>query len=247
MGLNICRKSLLSVSRVRFELDCRLDQDLFRIRRVHGALVSMQGKDCNQVFSRAAEFPSSAYGVRSSGWISLTMVTRRPTGKNASIKQAATPTFITASAATTAHIDSDLDSGLQQDPVPRECRRQQQHREEARDIRHEEGPGLGAARGQERDHQQRHPQVPALCLAYGNAYRSTPTSPAIAMYTMFRESITAGIGYDVTSNKEQSTMATAIIAVRCGVKPTILRNAMKAISSEMITTPTHGMPYIRHL
>ncbi|RYP11921.1 hypothetical protein DL767_011213 [Monosporascus sp. MG133] len=85
----------------------------------------------------------------------------------------------------------------------------------------------------------------SLCLACGNVYRSTPTSPAIAMYTMFRKSIngiTAGIGYDVTSNREQSTVATAMIAVRCRVKLTILCNVMKAISSEMIMTPTHGMP-----
>ncbi|RYP66496.1 hypothetical protein DL771_007756 [Monosporascus sp. 5C6A] len=88
------------------------------------------------------------------------------------------------------------------------------------------------------------------CLAPRNASRSTPTSPAIAIYTMFRKSInsiTAGIGYDSTSSREQSSVATTMIAVRCRVRPKTLRNPMKAIASEMIMAPTHGTPYIRHL
>ncbi|RYP85484.1 hypothetical protein DL770_005042 [Monosporascus sp. CRB-9-2] len=145
---------------------------------------------------------------------------------------------------------ADLDSGLQQDPVLREDRRQQQHREEARDIWHEEGPGLGEARRVVDRSEITNSAILKflflfLCLACGNAYWSTPTSPAIVMYTMFRKSIngiTAGIGYDVTSNREQSTVATAMVAVRCRVKPTILCNAMKAISSEMIMTRRTGCP-----
>lgn len=90
----------------------------------------------------------------------------------------------------------------------------------------------------------------SLCLACGNAFSSSPTSPAIAMYTMFRKSIntiTAGIGYDVTSTRDESVTATSMIAVRCRVKHEVLCNAMKAISSDMVMTPTRGIPYIKHI
>ncbi|KAI1291214.1 hypothetical protein F5Y03DRAFT_400885 [Xylaria venustula] len=90
----------------------------------------------------------------------------------------------------------------------------------------------------------------SLCLACGNAFTSTPTSPAIAMYTMFRKSInniTAGIGYSVTSTREESVACTSMIAVRCRVKLEVLCKAIKSISSEMVITPTHGMSYIRNL
>lgn len=71
----------------------------------------------------------------------------------------------------------------------------------------------------------------SLCVAYGNSFKSTPTSLAIAMYTVSTRSIiktTAGIGYDVTSSKEECTVDTSAMAIRCRVTPRKLCQALRA-------------------